>query len=146
KSWYDETEESRAYDADFLSAQDVSQLANDPEIRIEAIEPSVMSQPGFPIYRVEYTQTKKSGAIRLIALPPEEYIFTRGSRTNSSAHHRPGVALFVGHRTELTRSQLLNMGVSQEDIDTYGFKDAALDHNQEEIERQAIVKPDTSTF
>jgi hypothetical protein len=38
------------------------------------------------------------------------------------------------------------MGVSEKDIEEYALKDSDLDHNQEEIARQNIVKPDTSAI
>jgi hypothetical protein len=146
KVWYDDTSETRAYEADFLTAEALAKLEQDEEIRIDSVELSPGSQPALPLYRVEYTQTKIDGAIRFIALPPEEYIFTRGARTNTSHHWRPGVALFDGHRTELTRSQLMEMGIDEETIEHWAFKDHALDHNVEEIARQNIVKPDTSAI
>lgn len=146
KVWYDDTEETRAFEANFLSPESVAKLHAEKGVRIDAIELSVANQPGMPLYRVEYTQTKQDGAIRFIALPPEEYLFTRGSRTVSSARHRPGVALFVGHRTEMTRSQLTELGIDEETIEKWAFKDDSLDHNQEEIARQEIVKPDTNAI
>jgi len=146
KVWYDESSETRPYEADFLSPEAMAKLHTDPEIEIESVELSAAAQAGVPLYRVEYTQTKKDGGIRIMALPPEEYIFTRGARTNTSSHWRPGVALFDGHRTELTRSQLMEIWIDEDTIEHWAFKDSTLDHNVEEIARQNIVKPDTSAI
>lgn len=146
KYWYDDSKETRAYSASFLSEPALTLLRNDPEIRVESVTASPGSMPNMRLYDVEYVQTKQEGRIRFTAIPPEEYLFTRGARTTTHDHSHPGVALFVGHRTELTRSQLLEIGVSEEDIEEWAFKDVSLDHNQEEIARQHIVKPDTSAI
>lgn len=143
KYWYDKSSETLAFSNTFMSEEQVHLLFADDTIRIDSIQPT----PGVRgMFDVEYTQTKTDGKIRFIALPPEEFLFTRGARTTDSDHSQPGVALFVGHRTELTRSQLLELGVSEEDIEAWAFKDVSLDHNQEEIARQNIVKPDTSAI
>src|SRR6266487_3361489 len=146
KYWYDDTEETRTYESTGLSAQAVILLQQDEEVRTDEVRKSSLSTPGAPLFDVDFTRTRRQGKIRLIPLPPEEYLFTRGARTNSDDHSQPGVALVVAHRTELTRSQLLAIGVSEEDIEEWAFKDVSLDMNQEEIARQHIVKPDTSAI
>lgn len=144
KYWYDDAEESKVYEASFLSTEALQILEGDDSIEVLSAVPTEGGPQG--LFDVEYKQRKTSGRLRLIALPPEEFIFTRGSRTTASDAQQPGVALFVGHRTELTRSQLLSMGIDEEIIEEYGFKDSSLEHNQEEIERQSIVKPDTAAI
>ena len=146
KYWYDDSEETRPFHNTFVTDDQLTLLQQDPTIRIDALSATEGAPPGAVLFDVDYTQTKKDGRIRFITLPPEEYIFTRGARTTASDHSQPGVALFVGHRTELTRSQLLEIGVDEETIEEWAFKDVSLDHNQEEIQRQAIVKPDTSAI
>jgi len=142
KYWYDDAEEERAYSATYLSVEALTLLDEDPEIEIDAVSPCKSSPPGAQLYDAEYTQTKKSGRIRFIAMPPEEFIFTRGARTTDADPRQPGVARFVGHRTELTKAQLLDMGVDEDDIEEFGFTSEELNQNQEEIARQRIVKPD----
>lgn len=144
KYWYDDAEESRVYEATFLSLDALQILEKDDSITVLSASPTEGAPPG--LFDVEYRQRKASGRLRMIALPPEEYIFTRGARTSASDAAQPGVALFVGHRTELTRSQLLAMGIDEAIIEEFAFKDSSLDHNQEEIARQNIVKPDTSAI
>ncbi len=146
KCWYDDAAETKTFTTSYLDEDALTLLQDDPTIRVDEIRPSKGTPPGAVLFDVVYTQTKSEGKIRFITLPPEEYIFTRGSRTTSADRGQPGVALFVGHRTELTRSQLLEIGVSPEDIEEWAFKDVSLDHNQEEIQRQHIVKPDTSAI
>lgn len=146
KYWYDKQVEIKPFHASFLQPEAVQALYADPEIVVDDARPTEGTPPGVVLFDVDYTQTKTSGKIRVIGLPPEEFIFTRGARTTADDPGQPGVALFVGHRTELTRSQLLAMGISEDDINAWAFKDVSLDHNQEEIARQHIVKPDTSAI
>ncbi len=146
KYWYDDTIESRAFEATGLSAQAVVLLQQDDEVRTDEVRRSDLSTPGAPLFDVDFTRTRKQGKIRIIPLPPEEYLFTRGARTVTDDHSQPGVALMVAHRTELTRSQLLAIGVDEDTIEEWAFKDVSLDMNQEEIARQHIVKPDTSAI
>lgn len=146
KYWFDKSAETRSYSISFVSDDALTLLYDDATIHVDSVSPQAGSPPGVNMYEVEYTKTRHNGGIRMIALPPEEFLFTRGARTTASDHSQPGVALFVGHRTELTRSQLLEIGVSEQDIEDWAFKDVSLDHNQEEIARQHIVKPDTSAI
>lgn len=144
KYWYDDSEESKVYEATFLSLEALQVLEQDDSVEVLSANPTEGAPPG--LFDVEYKQRRAEGRLRLIALPPEEFIFTRGSRTTASDAQQPGVALFVGHRTELTRSQLLAMGIDEDIIEEYAFKDVSLEHNVEEIERQSIVKPDTAAI
>lgn len=146
KYWWDESTETRALETSFISDDALTMIQQDHTIRVDEIRPSIGAPPGTRLYDVDYTQTKTEGRARFIAMPPEEFLFTRGARTVASDHAQPGVALFVGHRTELTRSQLLEIGVTEDDIEEWAFKDVSLDHNEEEIARQHIVKPDTSAI
>jgi hypothetical protein len=146
KYWWDDSSETRAFETSFLSDDAIALLTQDDTIRIDEMVPSRGAPPGAQLYDVKYTQTKSEGRIRFIGLPPEEFLFTRGARAVESDHSQPGVALFVGHRTELTRSQLLEMGVPEDVIEEWAFKDVSLDMNEEEIARQHIVKPDTSAI
>src|SRR4029077_6517828 len=146
KCWWDDSAETRAFETTFISDDGLTLLQNDPTIRVDEVSFSEGAPPGATLYDVKYTQTKKDGRIRIISMPPEEYIFPRGARTNDSDHRQPGVAVFAGHRTELTRSQLLEIGVDEATIEEWAFKDVSLDHNEEEIARQHIVKPDTSAI
>jgi hypothetical protein len=144
KYWYDDAEESKVFEATFLSLDALQVLEKDDSVQVLSATPTEGAPQG--LFDVEYKQRRSSGRLRLIALPPEEFIFTRGSRTTASDASQPGVALFVGHRTELSRSQLLAMGIDEDIIEEYAFKDSSLEHNLEEIQRQGIVKPDTSAI
>lgn len=146
KAWKDEGEEVRAYSNVYQSYQQVLILAADDDIEIDEVRPSESAPPGQPLYDVDYTHRKQYCRIRLACIPPEEYIYTKGARSTDNAPHVPGVAPFVGHRTQLTRSQLRSLGVSEEDIEAHAFHDSQLDQTQSEIARQTDgVKDDTDS-
>lgn len=91
-------------------------------------------------YDVEYT-VKMPGRVCVWSLPPEEFIYDREATSLDDA-------LFVAHRMEKTRGDLLALGISQEDIDRYGGDgDDALAFNAERNARtdyQATVRnPDS---
>jgi len=136
KAWRDEGEEVRGYSNVYQTYEQVLVLASDDSIGIDEVRPCEGAPPGQPLYDVDYTQTRKWNRIRIACIPPEEYIYTKGARSTSNEPHVPGVAPFVGHRTQLTRSQLRNLGVSEEDIEEHAFRDSQLDSTQSEIARQ----------
>jgi hypothetical protein len=79
------------------------------------------------LYDVEYT-VKRPGRVCVWALPPEEFIYDREATSIDDA-------VMVAHRTEMTRGELIAIGISEDDIDEYGEEDdSRLDWN---VERQA---------
>lgn len=78
---------------------------------------------------VTYDRVESDGRIRIYAVPGEEFIFTREARG-------PDDALLVAHMTEKSRSALLEMGVSAEDLDAHGAPGSELNDTSEEIARR----------
>ena len=68
---------------------------------------------------------------RLYALPPEEILYSREARD-------PDTALFVGHRTEKTRGELMDLGISAEQLEEHDARDLSLRLNPEAIDRQMV--------
>lgn len=136
KSWSDEGDEVRSMTVLYQSYDQIMILAGDDSIDIDEVRECETSPPGQTLFDCDYTQTQHWKHIRVACVPPEEYIYTPGTRSTDNAPHMPGVAPFVGHRTELTKSQLLSLGVSQEDIDAYAFPDTSLQTNAQAIARQ----------
>src|SRR6266550_3552958 len=134
KVWQDDGKETRSFKSSYQSLEALTMLSSDPAVEVTAVSPSESMPQG--LYDVEYTKTKTWSCTRVSCIPPEEYLFSKGARTTGNHPYAPGVATFVGHRTRLTHSQLLGMGISQEDIDLYGTDDASLKENTEEITRQ----------
>jgi hypothetical protein len=84
------------------------------------------------LYTVEGTRQDVDGRIWIAALPPEELIFGSEERAVDGA-------IFIGHRTEKTRSELLEMGYDAELIDLHGQTDNRLADNEEALERRSAL-------
>jgi hypothetical protein len=136
KYWQDDGEESREFSIAYQTMDAITLLSQDDTIEIQDVSPCDAAPPRAGLFDVEYKQTRKWSRTRVVCIPPEEYLYSKGARTASNDPAAPGVAQFVGHRTELTRSQLRAMGVTEEDIDAHGFPDSALSASPEEVERQ----------
>ena len=88
-------------------------------------------QPPEKCYNIEVTK-KKEGRACVVTLPPEEFIWSREGRTIDDA-------LFVGHRTDKTRGELIAMGVDAKAIDEHAGIDDTLQMNFEEIARRQVL-------
>jgi len=141
KWWTDESTFTRSYRQSGMTKEQVEALDDDDQVTNLSFDDDPNADGYFV---VEYVRRRNHKVQRVACLPPEEYLFTRGARTTVDDPGIGGVALFVAHRTQLTRSQLRAAGVSDEDINAYAYRDASLDHNLEEISRQAIVKPEVA--
>lgn len=62
------------------------------------------------------TWRDSSGRTRVAAVPPEEFLFSSDARS-------VGTAAFVGHRREVSETELLTAGVPQDFIDEHGGSD-----------------------
>ncbi len=141
KWWTDDSYYTRSYKQSGMTKEQIETLDQDEEVMALSWEEDE-NAPGY--YECEFVRRRMHKVQRFACLPPEEYLFTRGARTTTDDASLAGVAVFVAHRTLLTRSQLSAAGVSDEDIEQYAFRDATLDHNVEEIARQSIVKPEVA--
>lgn len=141
KWWTDESQFTRTYRQSGMTKEQIEDLDQDDQVINLSFDDD---QEAEGYFTCEYVRRRTHTVQRVACLPPEEYLFTRGARTTVDDPGIGGVALFVAHRTQLTRSQLRAAGVSDEDIAAYAYRDASLDHNLEEISRQAIVKPEVA--
>jgi len=123
KWWRDEQYMAQEYEASNLAVEQVIALAQDPEI--EVLETS-SSGLGYGMFTVSYKQTKDESKVRFAALPPWEFLITRGT---TDIHAAP----FVGHRVEKTVSELRMMGIADEDIEMYGHRDSSLKDHPERV-------------
>ena len=137
KWWWDDTSAVTQHKLENVDQEGLELLMQDEEVEVTLVEQSgeapgqTPDAPTTPLYSVELTRTVKDGRARYTAVPPEEIIFGRDTRS-----FEPGGFTFVGHRMEKTRGELIAMGISEEDIDEHGGKDAQLTQNEEYIARQ----------
>lgn len=127
KSWWDDTEETvtRTYsgldeDAVNLLMQELQDLkwVQKADL-IEAVE-------GENGLSVKVKLTKSTDRARIEAVPPEEFLISRNARSIDEA-------ALVAHRSMKTRSDLIAMGYSEEDVEFGASED--LDWNDERLAR-----------
>lgn len=95
----------------------------------EGAEVKVVAESG-GIYVAEVTRRIPSGRIWVKPVPPDDFFWNREARCLADA-------VLVGHRVRLTAQELMDMGVSEEDIEEYGG--ARTLATQEEDARRQIV-------
>ncbi len=151
KYWWDDTSKVSAHRIEGIAESKLEMLAQEDGVelqRVEGVTPAQPPQqallgpdgqpagPGSPgaeaTYNVDITYTERDGLPRIAAIPPEEFLFSRNARSLAEAN-------FVGHRTEKTTGELLEMGVSLEDIKEFGGTDNRLVQGMENQARVATL-------
>lgn len=138
KYWPDESEEVRCETYTGIPEDAVLLLSQEPGVEIISQETVPVPQGGDPnlpppvLYDLKINIRKKSDKICIIGVPPEEWLINRSAKS-------PETARFQCHRTEKTRSDLVAMGYTDEDLEDAEFADA-LDTNQERLARQPWIQ------
>lgn len=115
KLWWDSTHSVSKEQYCRLTDEELALLMLNDDIEITAQtdyeddDAPAGTQPAI-LHDVDVTVTRDRGRIRVECIPPEEFLFDYYATTLESAR-------FLGHRTQKTRSDLREMGFSQEDID-----------------------------
>lgn len=91
-----------------LSLMQLQELQQDQSIRIDEVVPEQAQDPvTFPdglVYTVKLTRTIKSGCVKVMALPPEEF------KVSQRAPALDQDIEYVAHESEKTRGSILSMG------------------------------------
>lgn len=143
--WWWEPEVARVYTMEGLTQDQMTMLQMRPGVEVMKATPREMPRrwgitkvkqaigmvpPDEQTFDVEVKEIDEDGHPVIEAVPPEEYVFSRQARSQTNA-------LCIGHRTEKTRSELIEMGISIEDIEEWGeFSGDLLFANPEEIARR----------
>lgn len=144
KSWWDDSSDVRAFTLNNVTDDELTALAADDDVKLLGVTEKGMqdaddlppAQEGQPapqpqkLHTVHMTRSMP-GRLRIKALPPEEFMYNRSARDTDTQY------IVLAHRTRKSTSELLAMGISQDDIDSYGTEGSALLTNVEEIARRA---------
>jgi hypothetical protein len=149
KYWWDESVEVRAESFSMLDEQSMMMLIEDPEVEISAVreypvpgtEPmneaqGIMTPPPM-MYDVEIKRRIKSGKVKIEALPPEEFLIDRRAKSIEEA-------IFVGHRTMKTVSDLVAMGYDYDEMVEVAGNGNDFDNNEEYQARNPFAVISTS--
>lgn len=147
KYFYDETEEVNEEEYNGLSEEELVLLLNDPDVEIvsqeETVTETMLSEDGVTMiplaseYDLSVRVTRRSGKIKIINVPPEEFLVSRRAESLEDAH-------FVAHRTTMTVSDLVAMGYDQEEVERHAGS-ADLDVDRERVSRFQDLEAATGT-
>ena len=110
----------------------------------QGVDTSQVQVPNFDLYNCKIKRIKKTGRVKIESIPPEEFLIDRSAKTIEDAN-------FVSHKVLMTRSDLVAMGYSQEEVDELPKSDLDIYDNEEnvrtrDIDNYSINNPtDTST-
>jgi hypothetical protein len=149
KYWWDESVEVRAESFSMLDEQSMMMLIENPDVEISAVreypvpgmEPmneaqAIMTPPPM-MYDVEIKRRIKTGKVKIEALPPEEFLIDRRAKSIDEA-------IFVGHRTMKTVSDLVAMGYDYDEMVEASGNGNDFDNNDEYQARNPFAVLSTS--
>jgi hypothetical protein len=133
KFYYEEIEEVDEEEYNGLSEEELAVLMANPDIEIvaqeENITSTVMDEMGELVpmgfsYDLSVRVRKKSGSVKIVNVPPEEFLVNRRATSLEDAY-------FVCHRTTMTVSDLVAMGYDREEVEAYaGVSDLDIDEER----------------
>ncbi len=125
KSYWEELDSAPLTETAIIrSPEELQLLQDDPKVAsVEGVE---MREDGSVEVTVQLSA--KRGKIRIECVPPEEMLFSRSTRSLDTTP-------FVAHRRDLTKSELLAMGISEEVINEAGKGAGPLDDSAERVAR-----------
>ena len=123
KWWWDERYAKCAYHLDGVTQEQLEALGAEEDVELNRIAPA-----GDGTFSVELTREEDEGRLCVEAVPPNEFLFNREAKSVAEA-------LFIGHRTEKTKGELIAMGIDKKIVDQYGTNDGELQINPEVVAR-----------
>ena len=146
KYFWDEVEEVNEEEYNGLSEDELVMLLNDPDVEVveqnETVTETMLADDGTLIpldstYDLSVKVTRRSGKIKIINVPPEEFLVSRRAESLEDAH-------FIAHRTTMTVSDLVAMGYDQEEIEAHAGS-GDLDVDRERVTRFQDLEAATGT-
>lgn len=126
KFFYENKEEVDEEEYSGLSEDELVMLMNDPDVEIveqaETVVESIYDDESgetMPLrseYDLTVRVTREEGEIKVINVPPEEFLVNRRATSLEDAH-------FMAHRTTLTVSDLVAMGYDRDEVEEYAGED-----------------------
>jgi hypothetical protein len=126
KFFYETKEEVDEEEYSGLSEDELVMLMNDPNVEIVEQSETIMesiyddeSGETMPLrseYDLTVRVTREEGEIKVINVPPEEFLVNRRATSLEDAH-------FMAHRTTLTVSDLVAMGYDRDEVEEYAGED-----------------------
>ncbi len=146
KYFYEEEENVTEEEYNGLDENELAVLLANPDVEIveqqETVVNSYMEDDGTVVpvessYDLSVRVTEREGKIKVINVPPEEFLVNRRATSLEDAY-------FVAHRTTMTVSDLVAMGYDREEVEAHaGLSD--LDVDEERTNRFQDLEANTGT-
>ena len=104
----------------------------------QGMDVSQIQVPNFNLYNCKIKRIKKTGKVKIESVPPEEFLIERNAKTIDDAD-------FVAHKVLMTRSDLVSMGYSQDEVDELPKSDLDIYNNEEIVRMRDIDEYNVST-
>lgn len=136
KYFYEEEENVTEEEYNGLDENELAVLLANPDVEVveqqETVINSYMEDDGTVVplessYDLSVRVTERKGKIKVINVPPEEFLINRRATSLEEAH-------FVAHRTTMTVSDLVAMGYDRDEVEAYAGT-ADLDVDEERTNR-----------
>jgi hypothetical protein len=122
KHYFDETETITEDSYEGLTEDELTALLSDEDIEVleqdarEVGEPQIMPDGGvLPqplVYDVRIRKTTRDGRVKIEIIPPEEFLFSQRAKSLDDCR-------MVAHRTQMTVSELIEMGYDRETVEEH---------------------------
>ena len=146
KYFYEEEENVTEEEYNGLDENELAVLLANPDVEVveqqETVLNSYMEDDGTVVplessYDLSVRVTERKGKIKVINVPPEEFLVNRRATSLEDAY-------FVAHRTTMTVSDLVAMGYDREEVEAHaGLSD--LDVDEERTNRFQDLEANTGT-
>lgn len=140
KWWWDDTISVTTQRVENMSEEQLSLLMSEDGVTLVSATPhvDVINQEHVQLFDAEFTRTAPDGRAKWMPLPPEEFGFNRGAKSIEEAD-------LVYHHSLKTTTDLLELGISQDDINEYGGKSSRLEFNPEALARDPSLSAPAPT-
>jgi len=141
KYWWDESESVEEEEYSGIDDMTLAMILEGEGVEIDesSVEITFDTDPDgneIALYSFTLKRYKRSGRVRLAALPPEEFIIDRKARSVDDA-------TITAHRRDSTLSELVEMGYPEDVVEQY-LHDDTLATNTERLNRQPSTQIGTS--
>ena len=130
KYWWEETEKVTSSRFTGLDEQQAQILAGEDDVESVEMEQSGQTQEGILLFDVTLQRRIKEGNIKIEALPPEEFLISRTSKSVEQAD-------IVAHRSYKSISDLVSLGYDRDEMEEYASSEENFSNNEEFINRHS---------
>jgi hypothetical protein len=130
KIWWDDTPKTKRERYAGLDDVSFAMIVNDPSVEVSE-HTEINGDDGQTYHDLVITRTDKSGCVKIVPVPPEEFLISKDAR--DIAHAR-----FVGHRRRRTISWMIEQGYSREIVERLSGDETSIQTDAEEIARNTV--------